>query len=179
MDQEQRTIGSEESVTFVTLRGRQLTGKVDSGATTSCLHAKEVSVQGSQVSFVCPELSDNAIVLDCEGQQNISSADGGETARPVIRLDVEVAGQLIRGVQFNLNDRSHMDSAVLIGQNLIKAGGFVIDITDDQEPSDDMMSTAPTTEAADDNAVRAAIKLLFESNLTFDQIIRLIQAEQP
>ena len=61
------------------------------------------------------------------------SADGGGNTRPVITLDIEIDGTPLTGVEFNLNDRSGMDSQILMGTNIIEAGNFVVDIHQDSD----------------------------------------------
>ena len=46
-------IGNHATVTFAFAGNKQLMGKIDTGATTSSLHATNIKTNGSQVSFVC------------------------------------------------------------------------------------------------------------------------------
>ncbi len=55
----------------------------------------------------------------------IKSASGVRT-RPVVRVKIKING-LILEEDFNLADRSHMTYQVLIGQNILKKGNFLID----------------------------------------------------
>jgi hypothetical protein len=177
----QSTIGASTPITFTSLRGKALNGKVDSGATTSCLHATDVHAKDGKVSFNCPMLSPNNIVLDSHGTQQVSSADGGNNERPIIRLDVEIAGKPIKGMEFNLNDRSNMDEPVLIGQNIIKAGGFVIDMNVDQIANDpNIHEEPPVHEQSEpisdrDRKILEAVTILQESNVTFEELFKYIQ----
>lgn len=50
----------------------------------------------------------------------------GTTTRPVIRARVLIHGQLLAG-EFTLIDRSKMTYRVLIGQDILKKGEFLID----------------------------------------------------
>lgn len=131
MDQ-QNIIGNEVEVTFATMGNRKLAGKVDTGATTSSLHATNVRVSGERVQFVCPDISTNAITMDLAGAQEVHSADGGGQQRPMVKFDIVINGQTMQGVIFNLNDRSNMDDPVLIGQNILQAGNFIIDVNKDE-----------------------------------------------
>lgn len=136
---QKHTLGDTVRVVFTSLGGgTEAEGKVDSGATTSSLHADKISVSGSKVSFSSSTLGDRTFTLDLAGQQEVHSADGGANQRPVIKLDVEVDGVPLQGIEFNLNDRSNMDTPILLGQNVLKAGNFVIDVskTDSQHPTE-------------------------------------------
>ncbi len=55
----------------------------------------------------------------------IKSASGVRT-RPVVRVKIKING-LILEEDFSLADRSHMTYQVLIGQNILKKGNFLID----------------------------------------------------
>ena len=46
--------------------------------------------------------------------------------REAVRLEVEIGGKLVEG-NFTLADRSHMTYPVLIGQNILRKGNFLID----------------------------------------------------
>jgi hypothetical protein len=131
-------IGNSVEVTFVTLGNRKIESKIDTGATNSSLNAQHIKVnqQNSSVSFICPELSDNLITMELDGSQSVVSADGkdGGTIRPIVKFEIEINGTPFKDVSFNLNDRSDMDSPVLIGQNILKAGNFLIDVNKDGAP---------------------------------------------
>lgn len=122
-------IGAEVDVLFVG-KNSSVIGKVDTGATMSCLHATDIKVSGNNVSFICDDLSSNTIIMPIADSISVSSADGGSSERPVVRFDISINGHTLNDIEFNLNDRSHMDAPCLIGQNAIEAGGFVVDITE-------------------------------------------------
>lgn len=105
-----------------------LKGKVDTGAAISSLHVDgKPEIVGDTVKFENHNASGNVISAPLSTQQSVKSADGGVEYRPVIILDVEVNGKPISKVEFNLNDRSGMDHEILIGQNILEKGGFLID----------------------------------------------------
>jgi hypothetical protein len=106
---------------------REIQGKIDTGATVSSLHADRYTVKGTNIEFECKPLTDHVITVPLKTQHAVKSPDGGTVYRPVIELDVKVNGKLIKGALFNLNDRSHMDQPVLIGQNVLQAGKFFVD----------------------------------------------------
>ena len=131
---DQQVIGNEVEVNFTSLGNRSLMGKVDTGATTSSLHATNIKVAGNRVTFVCEHLSNNAITMELSGAQEVHSADGGGQQRPIVKFNIDIAGKAMSGVAFNLNDRSNMDDPVLIGQNILQAGGFIIDVNKEEQP---------------------------------------------
>lgn len=167
-------LGMMAPVTFASFGNKTLQGKVDTGATTSSLHARDIRVDSAQskVSFVCDEISNNVITLELDGSQEVHSADAGGNTRPVVSMDVEVDGVPIKGASFNLNDRSNMDVPVLIGQNILKAGNFMIDPNKDDESTPDTQDTVvPTREAA----IMNAVEVLAENDVTLNEIISYLQ----
>lgn len=111
-------------------------GKVDTGAHQSSLHAENIVVDGDVVRF---EHEGRFFQSALETNQDVSSSDGGTTTRPVITADVKLNGETITTL-LNLNDRSEMPEALLIGQDLIRAAGLSIELP--EEPSDQEMPPA-------------------------------------
>ena len=115
-----------------------LKGKVDTGADVSSIHAEDWEVDNGQVTFNCPELSENRISLPVLEKQAIKSSNGDMEYRPVIELNIKVNDQQLTNVMFNLNDRGTMTYPMLVGQNILECGGFMIDPTiDDPEQVDE------------------------------------------
>lgn len=125
------TIGNFVDIVFVQFNNNSISAKVDTGATMSSLDARDIKIfkQGGSnfVSFVSSVLSNNVIKLPLVEQQEINSADGGVVTREVIAVDIIVAGVKLENIEFNLNDRSDMDCPILIGQNILSTGNFIID----------------------------------------------------
>ena len=170
------TLGMTATVRFAAFGNRELQGKVDTGATTSSLHASDIQVNKDRntVTFHCSELSNNLITLDLDGAQEVHSADAGGQTRPVVTLDVEIDGTVVKGASFNLNDRSQMDIPVLIGQNILKAGNFMID------PKKDGVAEVPdhedTIQPTREQQVKEAIKTLSENDVSLSEIISYLQS---
>jgi hypothetical protein len=167
-----KTLGMTAKLVFGAFGNRPVEGKVDTGATVSSLHAVKMSIdkERNMVTFSCPPLSDNMISLQLDGSQEVHSADAGGVTRPVVTLDVEIDGTPVKGASFNLNDRSEMDSPVLIGQNILKTGGFVIDPNAGKAEPGPAAADSMTREMA----VLAAIEMLAESNVTLGELIQYL-----
>lgn len=104
--------------------------KVDTGAQYCSLHASDLEVSTDEItrnSIATFTYNEYKYKMNVAGFQAVSSADGGTTNRPSIKLNVRINEQFIPDIVFNLNDRSNMDFPILIGMNLIEAGKFVID----------------------------------------------------
>jgi hypothetical protein len=171
------TLGNHASVTFPAFKGVKIDGKVDTGATTSSLHASNIKLANGRVSFQCDDLSRNVITLPTEGTQEVHSADYGGDKRPVVRLSVEVNGVPLDGVMFNLNDRSEMDSKLLIGQDILKAGNFQVNVNKDQEAPVNDVERIPETEDFTNQQLYDAIEIIAKSDLTMDQFVQHLRTE--
>lgn len=184
-DNGSRRIGSSVRITFAALGEKEAEGKVDTGATTSSMHAENIRHGNGSVSFVCPYMSDNAITMDLYGQQDVLSADGGNNERPMVKMDICVNGVELPGVVFNLNDRSEMDSPILVGQNIIKAGQFVIDLNGegDEEQLNVGESVEELTEAKKeedkknkrDQDILKAVKILKDNSVTIFELVEFLR----
>ena len=161
------TLGNKAQIVFHEFGDKAIEGKIDTGATTSSLHASDIKVdQGrKKVSFRSDVLSPHIIILDLDGVQEVHSADAGGVSRPTVTFDISIDGKHLNQVSFNLNDRENMDTRVLIGQNALKAGGFMID------PSKDEAGTTLTRE----QAILNAVQILTEYDVTLAQIIKHMQ----
>jgi hypothetical protein len=175
MNQENQTpnvIGNEVVVNFTTFN-KSVEGKVDTGATICSLHATDLQPNQSNnsISFRCPAISDGVITTELDGSTTIVSADAGGNTRPMIKLDIEINGQPMEAVSFNLNDRSKMDSQVLIGQNALKVGNFVIDVNKDADESEH--TEQPSQEPIVDRSavVQEAVKILVRHNITLQELL--------
>lgn len=170
---EKHTLGNEAEVNFVAFN-KTIHGKVDTGATTSSLHAERISVSrdGSKVSFVSPSLSSNVITLPLDSHQEVHSADGGGNQRPVVQIEIEIDGVHLGPVDFNLNDRGDMDNELLIGQNILRAGNFVVDVQQDGEGSPEMDPAVVKKQK-----IGEAIRILRDANITLEEMMVYIQTE--
>lgn len=165
------TLGSDATITFATLGNRQVHGKVDTGATTSSLHAENIKVNrtNNSVSFSCPELSNSIITMPLDGAQEVVSADAGGNTRPIVKFDVEVDGTPIKGASFNLNDRSEMDSPILIGQNILKAGNFLIDVSKDSAL--ERVEQVQKSDTNRDSKVLEALQILADNDVSLNELV--------
>lgn len=183
MDQqpEKNVIGNNVVIRFTSLNHKEAEGKVDTGATTSSLHAVNVRIDkpSNRVMFTSDILSPNMITMDMEGTQTVHSADHGGDPRPMIKLDIEVNGQNIPGVVFNLNDRSNMDSRILVGQNILQAGNFVIDVNKDSDtPSETQGVNLPVPESVDkEEKILEAIRVLAEADVSLGDLLKYLKTQ--
>jgi hypothetical protein len=168
-------LGNTVKVEFASFGNRSTEGKVDTGATTSSLHADKITINRERqtVTFHSEALSDNLVTLPMHGVQEVHSADHGGDHRPIIQLDVTIDGTPIKSATFNLNDRSNMDTKILIGQNILKAGNFKIDPNRDEPRTPEAAQHAPGLR--NEAAILQALEVLAENNLTLKDLLVYLQ----
>lgn len=88
----------------------KLTARIDSGATSSSIDQSLVD------QFSLGQVLHSRIVKSASGIKE----------RPIIKVKIKIAGKIIES-EFNVADRSHMTYPLLIGQNILKQGKFIID----------------------------------------------------
>ena len=168
---EGKTLGSEADIRFTSVGNKTTKGKIDTGATTSSLHATDITInkERNSVTFKSDAISDNMITMELDGAQEVHSADGGGQTRPIVKFDIEVNGTPIQGALFNLNDRGNMDTMILIGQNVLKAGNFQIDVNQDEAPErvEQVQGESHTKE----DSIIEALQILYNNNITLSEIV--------
>jgi hypothetical protein len=172
-----RVIGNTVNVEFSSLGDTKcISGKIDTGATNSSLHALDIKINGdNSVTFNCPVLSDNSITMELSGSQEVLSADAGGQQRPVIHLDVCIDGVKLPNVTFNLNDRSEMDSPILIGQNILKAGDFIIDVNKCDDEDTKCEAAQPSLIDSRHQKILTAVKILKENDVTIYELVEFLR----
>jgi len=124
----EKIIGDIVDVIITSMPGsKTIKGKVDTGADVSSLHAEDYQISNGQVTFTTPELSENQITVPVIEKQAIKLSNADMEYRPVIELNIKINDQQLSNVMFNLNDRGAMTYPMLVGQNVLECGGFMID----------------------------------------------------
>ena len=129
-----RIIADKVNVKFIDLSvANDIVAKVDTGAQITSLHATDIDIsrngEGATVSFNAPDLSNNRFTLPMVDQQPVKTSDGRTSNRPVIKMTMKIKNKLLKDILVNLNDRSKMDDPMLLGQNALEAGNFLVDPT--------------------------------------------------
>lgn len=131
--EDDRIIGNNVDIVLQGFNGNQpISCKVDTGAHMCSLDANNVRIN-SKAGTVTFEFGDKKITMPSVETHAFQTADGGIENRAIVMFDVmipnsdpEKKNKIIGKVKFNLNDRSDMPDRVLLGQNFIKQGNFVI-----------------------------------------------------
>ena len=97
-------LGLTERIIIITPEGREekVTARIDTGATGSSMD------------------------IHLAANLRLSLMSSGVKRRPTIHAKVKLESQTI-DEEFTITDRSHMTYPVLIGQNILKKGNFLID----------------------------------------------------
>ncbi len=124
----EQIVGDVVDILITSIPGSNpIKGKIDTGADVSSLHATEWNINDGRVTFIAPDLSENKITMPVLEKQAVKLSNGNMEYRPVIELNVKINEQQLTNCMFNLNDRGAMTYPVLIGQNVLEAGGFMVD----------------------------------------------------
>ena len=105
-------LGLTELVTIIGNNGeeRELTARIDTGATASSIDSS---------------LAKKLELKQIERFKIVKSASGIKR-RPIVKVRIRMNGSIIED-EFTLADRSHMTYPLLIGQNILKKGNFLVD----------------------------------------------------
>jgi hypothetical protein len=118
------TIGEVEEVILMPW-GVRLPARIDTGADTSSLDARELKVKNNIAEFRLPNRYGGLeLHLPVKAWQNIRSADFKEK-RPVVEITF-CMGPKILHVRVNLNDRSTVKYPLILGRNALK-DYFIVD----------------------------------------------------
>ncbi|HUL29698.1 MAG TPA: RimK/LysX family protein [Thermodesulfobacteriota bacterium] len=121
---EKITVGEVEDVILMPW-GVRMPARIDTGASTSSLDARELTVKNSIAEFrLPPKYGSLPLRLPVVEWQKIRSADFKER-RPVVEITFCMGPKLIHA-RVTLNDRSTVSYPLIIGRNVLK-DNFVVD----------------------------------------------------
>jgi hypothetical protein len=122
--EEKITVGEVEHV-ILTPWGVRLPARIDTGAATSSLDARDLRVENNLAEFRLPdEHGGLRLQLPVIGWQDIRSAEFRER-RPIVQVDLCIGPKVFR-IEVNLNDRSAVKYPLLLGRDVLKEN-FVVD----------------------------------------------------
>jgi len=121
---EKITVGFVEEVILLPW-GIRIPARIDTGAATSSLDVREITVKDKIVEFKLPEKYGGlAARLPLIGWKTVRSAEAKEE-RPVVEIEMCLGSKRLRTL-VNLNDRSRVTYPMLIGRNTLK-NHFIVD----------------------------------------------------
>ena len=93
-----------------------LVAKFDTGnAIYPVLHAEDIEIKGKKITFTHEEKTITTNLID----KYVSVTGGGEDERPVVELEFEFAGTNYGKVKIGLDDRTRMNTSVLMNRKLM------------------------------------------------------------
>ena len=111
MTEERVVLGLTEKVTLIGKeKEEQVIARIDSGATSSSIDMGLAA----------------RLKLSIGTKTKIVKSASGVKKRPIIKAKLKLDGSIIEE-EFTLADRSHMTYPILVGQNILKKGNFLID----------------------------------------------------
>lgn len=131
-----RTIGRIEKVNLVDLGFIDLDSKIDSGASTSALHAQNIKkvkiddkyyVKFRLLDKTHPAYEDNDIKLPLYKTKMVKSSNGFTEKRYSIRTRMKLGKKIYR-IEFTLTDRKDMKYPLLLGTKFLRKK-FLIDVS--------------------------------------------------
>lgn len=132
---ERRTIGRMEKVCFPLWDSFVMEAKIDTGAYTSSLHCKQLTLdrEAMSVRFVIPEPKTGRIrdgvhvVTDVRDLRSVRSSNGLTEERVVVKTEIKLGGRSYP-IELTLTDRSAMRFPVLLGRTFL-SGRFLVDVS--------------------------------------------------
>jgi hypothetical protein len=122
--EEKVTIGLVEDVILLPW-GLKIPARIDTGAATSSLDARELIVHDGVAEFKLPEqFGSLQLRLPVVEWKHVRSAEAQEK-RPVVEIDLCMGSKRIR-VRANLNDRSQVKYPLILGRSALRKN-FVVD----------------------------------------------------
>ena len=118
-------VGWREWVSLPALIDGPIRAKVDTGARTSALHARNLSLasEGERTfaTFTLTDAKEDEVPVTAEvvEQRSVRSSNGGEEIRPVILVDL-VIGSSTWPIELTLTDRELMGFPMLVGRSALR-----------------------------------------------------------
>ncbi len=122
--EERITIGEVEEIVLLPW-GLKLPARIDTGAATSSLDARDLKVKENIAEFrLAPKYGDLLLRLPVVDWKHIRSSEARER-RPVVEMELCFGPKRIRA-RVNLNDRSTVKYPLIIGRNILRED-FIVD----------------------------------------------------
>lgn len=117
-------LGAVENVVLLPW-GVLMPARIDTGAATSSLDARNLVIKGKMAEFnLPPEYGGRRVGLPIATWKTIKTAEA-QDRRPVVVIELCIGSQRVR-TRVNLNDRSNVKYPLLIGRNTLRQG-FVVE----------------------------------------------------
>ncbi|HCS19307.1 MAG: ATP-dependent zinc protease family protein [Bacteroidia bacterium] len=131
-----KKIGWKEKVSFPEFDLKDIPAKIDTGARTSVLHCKSITIlkkyRKPYVKFVLldpamPQFNGKEYTLPFHKEKRVRNSFGQEENRIVIQTEVELFNKRYP-IEISLRDRSNMEFPMLLGRSFIRRN-FIVDVS--------------------------------------------------
>ncbi|MFA5180862.1 MAG: RimK/LysX family protein [Syntrophales bacterium] len=123
--EEDKVVGAVENIILMP-RKITLPARIDTGAATTSLDARELVIRGNMAEFHLSETwGGEKMKLPVKGWKKIKGSEN-QQRRPVVELDICIGDRLLR-VEVNLMDRSRLQYPLLVGRDVL-GKGFIVDV---------------------------------------------------
>lgn len=127
-----KTIGRTDKVDLPDLGIVEANAKIDTGAYTSSIHCKKITISEGVLSFQLPsKVEGKSVVKRFQTrdyyQKSIKSSNGESQKRYIIKTRIVLFGKSYLA-EFSLSDRSQMKNPILLGRKLLK-DRFLVDVS--------------------------------------------------
>ena len=117
-------LGAVENVVLLPW-GVLMPARIDTGAATSSLDARNLVIKGKMAEFnLPPQYGGRRIILPIYKWKTIKTAEA-QDRRPIVVIELCIGSQRVR-TRVNLNDRTNVKYPLLIGRNTL-THGFVVE----------------------------------------------------
>jgi hypothetical protein len=182
-----KLIGFKAKIKIVGLTQTPVNAKIDTGADICSIHAEDIVIKNETASFT---FQNTTVTMPMAGKISVKTADGGIEERPLVNLTVIVPHgdkeTTVKNLSFNLNDRSSMESKILLGQNFIENGDFIIssdaeDIAEVKKPMKECAAcdseengdySDPSVSQPSKITPNEIIELIITNEITLEQILK-------
>ncbi|MGH6906712.1 MAG: ATP-dependent zinc protease family protein [Aestuariivirga sp.] len=114
-------IGWRERVRLPAIGIGPIVAKIDTGARSAALHAEDIRVAGTRVSFrVSVNGRDHHCTMRIVGRRRVKNSSGYSEARLVVETDVEIGDHTFT-TEITLTDRTDMGVPMLLGRASIRS----------------------------------------------------------
>ena len=121
---EKMRLGAVENVALLPW-GVVMPARIDTGAATSSLDARNLTVKGNRAEFnLPPQFGGRRVSLPIVKWKTVKTAEA-QDRRPIVVVELCIGSQRVR-TRVNLNDRSNVQYPLLIGRNTLTRG-FVVE----------------------------------------------------
>jgi ribosomal protein S6--L-glutamate ligase len=103
---------------------KPIEARIDTGATNSSINGKDIEIKDNTVKFTFGKYRYKFYLSRIA---KIKTPDSETEERPVINVDVSINGNIIRNVEFNINERDHMKYDVILGRSVLDLANVLID----------------------------------------------------